>query len=59
MPAGEFETGTGTGTIAVLQSDAFGLEFQPHTQPVEFASDTTRLFRRCSPEACCCDSSCR
>jgi predicted enzyme related to lactoylglutathione lyase len=32
MPAGEFETGT--LTIAVMQSDAFGLEFQPHTHPV-------------------------
>jgi predicted enzyme related to lactoylglutathione lyase len=32
MPAGEFETGT--LTIAVMHSDAFGLEFQPHTHPV-------------------------
>jgi predicted enzyme related to lactoylglutathione lyase len=32
MPAGEFETGS--LTIAVMQSDAFGLEFQPHTHPV-------------------------
>jgi catechol 2,3-dioxygenase-like lactoylglutathione lyase family enzyme len=32
MPAGEFETGT--LTIALMQSDAFGLEFQPHTHPV-------------------------
>jgi predicted enzyme related to lactoylglutathione lyase len=32
MPAGEFETGT--LTIAVMQSDAFGLEFQPHTHPI-------------------------
>ena len=32
MPAAEFETGT--LTIAVLQSDAFGLEFQPHTHPI-------------------------
>ena len=31
-PAGEFETGT--LTIAVMQSDAFGLEFQPHTLPI-------------------------
>ena len=31
MPAAEFETGT--LTIAVMQSDAFGLEFQPHTHP--------------------------
>jgi predicted enzyme related to lactoylglutathione lyase len=32
MPAGEFETGT--LTIAVMQSDAFGVEFQPHTHPI-------------------------
>jgi catechol 2,3-dioxygenase-like lactoylglutathione lyase family enzyme len=32
-PAGEFETGN--LTIAVMQSDAFGLEFKPHTHPVE------------------------
>ena len=32
MPAAEFETGT--LTIAVIQSDAFGIEFQPHTHPI-------------------------
>jgi predicted enzyme related to lactoylglutathione lyase len=32
MPAGEFETGT--LTIAVMQSDAFGMEFRPHSHPV-------------------------
>ena len=32
MPAAEFETGT--LTIAVMQSNAFGLEFQPHTHPI-------------------------
>jgi len=32
MPAAEFETGT--LTIAVMQSDAFGVEFQPHTHPI-------------------------
>ncbi len=32
MPAMEFETGS--LTIAVMQSDAFGLEFQAHTHPV-------------------------
>jgi len=32
MPAGEFETGT--LTIAVMQSDAFGLEFSPHSHPI-------------------------
>jgi catechol 2,3-dioxygenase-like lactoylglutathione lyase family enzyme len=31
-PAGEFETGN--LTIAVMQSDAFGLEFKPHTHPI-------------------------
>jgi catechol 2,3-dioxygenase-like lactoylglutathione lyase family enzyme len=31
-PAGEFETGS--LTIAVMQSDAFGLEFKPHTHPI-------------------------
>ena len=32
MPAGEFETGS--LTIAVMQSDAFGIEFQPHGHPI-------------------------
>ena len=32
MPAAEFETGT--LTIAVMQSDAFGMEFRPHTHPI-------------------------
>jgi catechol 2,3-dioxygenase-like lactoylglutathione lyase family enzyme len=32
MPAGEFETGS--LTIAVMQSDAFGIEFSPHSHPV-------------------------
>jgi predicted enzyme related to lactoylglutathione lyase len=32
MPAGEFETGD--LTIAVMQSDAFGLEFQRHSHPI-------------------------
>ena len=32
MPAGEFETGS--LTIAVMQSDAFGQEFQPHSLPI-------------------------
>jgi catechol 2,3-dioxygenase-like lactoylglutathione lyase family enzyme len=34
MPAMEFETGN--LTIAVMQSDAFGLEFKPHSHPIEF-----------------------
>jgi catechol 2,3-dioxygenase-like lactoylglutathione lyase family enzyme len=33
MPAGEFETGN--LTIAVMQSDAFGIEFRPHSHPIE------------------------
>jgi predicted enzyme related to lactoylglutathione lyase len=33
MPAGEFEAGN--LTITVMQSDAFGIEFQPHTHPIE------------------------
>jgi catechol 2,3-dioxygenase-like lactoylglutathione lyase family enzyme len=37
MPAGEFETGT--VTIAVMQSDAFGMEFAPHTHPIAFQVD--------------------
>jgi predicted enzyme related to lactoylglutathione lyase len=32
MPAGEFETGT--LTIAVMQSDAFGIAFERHTHPI-------------------------
>ena len=34
MPAHEFETGN--LTIAVMQSDAFGMKFQPNTNPLEF-----------------------
>jgi catechol 2,3-dioxygenase-like lactoylglutathione lyase family enzyme len=37
MPAQEFETGN--LTIAVMQSDAFGLEFKPNTNPLEFRVD--------------------
>ena len=37
MPAGEFEAGN--LTIAVMQSDAFGLEFKPNTHPIEFHVD--------------------
>ena len=33
MPAGEFETGN--LTIAVMQSDAFGIEFRAHGHPIE------------------------
>jgi predicted enzyme related to lactoylglutathione lyase len=34
MPAGEFETGT--VTIALMQVDAFGIEFSPNSTPFEF-----------------------
>lgn len=37
MPAGEFETGS--LTVAVMQVDAFGIEFSPHSLPVEFHVD--------------------
>ena len=43
MPAGEFETGN--LTIAVMQSDAFGLEFRPHTHPIEFRVDDVAAAR--------------
>src|SRR5919198_4993563 len=37
MPAGEFETGT--LTIALMQSDAFGLEFRPNNHPIALRVD--------------------
>ena len=37
MPAGEFETGT--VTIALMQVDAFGMDFSPNTTPFEFHVD--------------------
>jgi catechol 2,3-dioxygenase-like lactoylglutathione lyase family enzyme len=37
MPAVEFETGN--LTIAVMQSDAFGVEFSPNNHPIEFHVD--------------------
>ena len=37
MPAAEFETGN--LTIAVMQSDAFGIEFRANNHPVEFHVD--------------------
>jgi predicted enzyme related to lactoylglutathione lyase len=43
MPAAEFETGT--LTIAVMQSDAFGLEFQPHTHPIALHVDDVGAAR--------------
>ncbi len=43
MPAGEFETGT--LTIAVMQSDAFGIEFKPHTHPIALHVDDVEAAR--------------
>jgi catechol 2,3-dioxygenase-like lactoylglutathione lyase family enzyme len=37
MPAGEFDTAN--LTIAVMQADAFGVEFAPHSQAIEFHVD--------------------
>ena len=37
MPAGEFETGN--LTVAVMQVDAFGMEFVPLSTPIEFHVD--------------------
>lgn len=36
-PAGEFETGS--LTVAVMQVDAFGIDFEPHKLPIEFHVD--------------------
>lgn len=43
MPAAEFETGT--LTIAVMQSDAFGIEFQPHGHPIALHVDDVEAAR--------------
>jgi predicted enzyme related to lactoylglutathione lyase len=43
MPAGEFETGS--LTIAVMQSDAFGKEFKPHGLPIELHVDDFEAAR--------------
>ena len=37
MPAAEFETGN--LTIAVMQTDAFGIEFRPNNLPIELRVD--------------------
>ena len=44
MPAGEFENGT--VTIALMQSDAFGLEFSSHSHPVAFQVDDVEAARK-------------
>jgi hypothetical protein len=43
MPAGEFENGN--LTIAVMRSDAFGLEFKPHTHPIALHVDDFEAAR--------------
>jgi catechol 2,3-dioxygenase-like lactoylglutathione lyase family enzyme len=43
MPAGEFETGN--LTIAVMQSDAFGMEFRANSNPIEFHVDDVAAAR--------------
>jgi predicted enzyme related to lactoylglutathione lyase len=43
MPAGEFETGS--LTIAVMQSDAFGVEFQPHSHPIALQVEDVHAAR--------------
>ena len=44
MPAGEYETGT--LTLAVMQSDAFGLEFQRHSHPIALHVDDVAEARK-------------
>ena len=43
MPAGEFETGT--LTLALMQSDAFGIEFKPHSHPIALHVDDVATAR--------------
>jgi predicted enzyme related to lactoylglutathione lyase len=43
MPAMEFETGS--LTIAVMQSDAFGIEFQRHSHPIALQVDDVEAAR--------------
>jgi predicted enzyme related to lactoylglutathione lyase len=43
MPAGEFETGS--LTIALMQSDAFGVDFAPHTHPIALHVDDVAAAR--------------
>ena len=43
MPAAEFETGN--LTIAVMQSDAFGLEFRANNHPIELRVDDFEAAR--------------
>ena len=43
MPAGEFETGN--LTLAVMQSEAFGLEFRANNHPIELRVDDVESAR--------------
>jgi predicted enzyme related to lactoylglutathione lyase len=43
MPAREFETGS--LTIALMQSDAFGVEFAPHSHPIALHVDDVEATR--------------
>jgi catechol 2,3-dioxygenase-like lactoylglutathione lyase family enzyme len=43
MPAGEFETGN--LTIAVMESEAFGVEFKPHSHPIALQVDDVEAAR--------------
>jgi predicted enzyme related to lactoylglutathione lyase len=43
MPGREYETGS--LTIAVMQSDAFGVEFAPHSHPIAFQVDDVEAAR--------------
>ena len=43
MPGFEYETGN--LTIAVMQSDAFGQEFAPHTHPIALQVDDVKAAR--------------
>ena len=44
MPAREFETGS--LTIALMQSDAFGITFEPHSHPVALHVDDVEAARK-------------
>jgi predicted enzyme related to lactoylglutathione lyase len=44
MPAGEFETGS--LTIALMQSDAFGIPFSPHSHPIALQVDDVAAARK-------------
>ena len=43
MPAREYETGS--LTIALMQSDGFGMEFKPHTHPIALQVDDVHAAR--------------